>query len=86
MKILINKNDIAINQIAVQSWIAGMLSAIGMVSFVWLLVGFTNWLDGSTAPVVELLSTILLFMLVSGRINSAERYGETIKTFIKEKS
>ena len=87
MKILTDKYSIALNQIAVQCWLAGILTMMTSASFVWFLVGVTNWTFGNPEiPLVEILATILLCVLTIGRMNSSERYSDTIRKLIKENS
>ncbi len=85
MKILVNKHSLALNQIAVQAMFGGMLFALAMVSFIVLMLGFTDWVTGKgEGPLVELLITALLGIMSAGRFNSAERHSESIRELIKE--
>ena len=86
MKILVNKHSLALNQIAVQAMFGGALFALAMISFIFFLIAFTDWLSPSRGgdPLVELLITALLGVMCAGRFNSAERYSETIRELIKK--
>ncbi len=85
MKILINTNSLALNQIAVQAMLGGMLFALAMVSFIFCLIGLSDWMLGKgEGPLVEFLITALLGVMTVGRFNSSSRYSETISKLIKE--
>ena len=85
MKILINKHSIALNQIAVQAMFGGILLGLAMVSFIFTMLGFTDWvMHKSEGPLVEFLITALLGVMCVGRLKSAERYSESIRELIKK--
>ncbi len=85
MKILINTNSLALNQIAVQAMFGGILFAFALISFIFLLMGLSDWSFGKgEGPLVEFLITALLGVMTVGRFKSAERYSETIRKVIKE--
>jgi hypothetical protein len=86
MKILTDKNSIALNQVAVQSMFGGVLVTLAFISFIKSMISFTEWLDGTGDPLVDILITVLLGVLAVGRMKSGDRYAETLSQFIREKS